>query len=235
MDETNNLSLPIVDRGQFMNRSLLELQLVDDRLARIKRERGKLDDGTTLRTQCDKLRQAVQKAAETLDQLTKQHRDREFELKTLEEKIAKQQSRLMNAKSAHEVTSLQRDIGALGRTRSELDETILLLMDEVESATAEKARLENELESKEEETRVAEENFKQDRDSFRDSWNEQKDNFYNNSIFSIQEINDSILWLGTDNGLNIFHRNSGKLSKRVGLATGPWLPCLIYAQISLLY
>ncbi len=41
---------------------------------------------------------------------------------------------------------------------------------------------------------------------------EQKDNFYNNSIFSIQEINDSILWLGTDNGLNIFHRNSGKLS-----------------------
>ena len=70
---------------------------------------------------------------------------KEDELKTAEEKLVRQNARLMNAQNAHEVTAFQRDISALTKARGELDEAILTLMDETEASTCRLRELETHL------------------------------------------------------------------------------------------
>lgn len=65
----------------------------------------------------------------------------EGDLEARETKLNTQQTRLMNAKSAHEVQSLERDIAALTAARSELDEKVLLLMDEIDQCAAKRDEL----------------------------------------------------------------------------------------------
>jgi predicted nucleic acid-binding Zn-ribbon protein len=114
-----------------MNPLLFELQEIDNRIARIKRERSKLDDGETLRSERNTLQKAVDTEKDRLNHLNTDRTDKELQLSTTEEKLTKQQTRLMNAKSAHEVTSLQRDIAGLNHARGDLDEALLMLMDEI--------------------------------------------------------------------------------------------------------
>ena len=128
-----------------MNRSLFELQEADIHVARIVRETARLDNGGAARAEKDALQAKVDAAGKHLHEATASRTDKELEQKSVEDKIARQQSRLMNAKNAHEVTSLQRDIAALSHTRGDLDETILTLMDEVETAAAQLAALEEQL------------------------------------------------------------------------------------------
>lgn len=128
-----------------MNRSMWELQEDDSLLARLKRERGKLDDGSHARSERDTLARAHDMERTRLSSLNTNRTDRELQLKTAEEKIARQQSRLMNATSTHEVTALQRDIKALEAQRGDFDEAILNLMDEIEQSLARVAKLESEL------------------------------------------------------------------------------------------
>jgi len=59
----------------------------------------------------------------------------EEELATRDAKIKTQQTRLMNAKTTHEIASLQRDIEGITKSRGELDETILMAMDESETTS----------------------------------------------------------------------------------------------------
>jgi len=128
-----------------MNRLLHELQEADNLIAKLTRERAKLDDGTAARSERDTLRRAVEAEQERLQSLNATRADKELQLKSAEEKLARQQSRLMNAKSAHEVNSLQRDIAGLNHARGDLDEAILTLMDEGESSAGRLAELEKEL------------------------------------------------------------------------------------------
>src|SRR5438874_527461 len=81
------------------------------------------------------------------------------DLKTAEDKIARQQERLMNAKSTHEVNSLQRDIAALQKARGDLDEAILILMDDTESSAKRLVQLQQELDEKSAQTAVTERHF----------------------------------------------------------------------------
>jgi predicted nucleic acid-binding Zn-ribbon protein len=128
-----------------MNRKLFELQEIDTHLSNLKRERSKLDDGTHARGERDTLQRAFDEERTRLSTLTSDRNDKELQLKSAEEKIARQQSRLMNATSAHEVTALQRDIKALTAQRGDFEEGILNLMDEVESSTQKVMELEREL------------------------------------------------------------------------------------------
>ena len=128
-----------------MNPLLWELQQTDNLITRLRREKSKLDDGTSARSERDTLTRARDEAKSQLHALNSQRSDKEAELQATEEKIAKQNTRLMNAKNAHEVDSLQRDIAALNHARSDLDEAILMLMDEAETVAGKLAELEAQL------------------------------------------------------------------------------------------
>jgi predicted nucleic acid-binding Zn-ribbon protein len=125
-----------------MNHLVWELQLADNRVTQLQRERAKLDDGTHARAERDTLQVAFDSELATLNALNSRRVAKEDELKSAEEKLARQNARLMNVQSAHEVTAFQRDISALTKARGELDEAILTLMDEAESSTGRLSELE---------------------------------------------------------------------------------------------
>ena len=131
-----------------MNRQLFDLQEIDNHLARLKRERNKLDDGTHARGERDTLQKAFDGERTNLSSLNGERTDRELQLKSNEEKIARQQSRLMNAKSGHEITALERDIKALKTQHGDFDEAILILMDEIEASSTRLQELQMQLETK---------------------------------------------------------------------------------------
>src|SRR5687768_3122712 len=108
-----------------MNRQLFELQEADNTLARLRRERAKLDDGMAARGERDTLQNAVNAERGRLQKMHTERLDKELQLKATEEKIARQNSRLMSATNAHEVEALQRDLQGLKRARGDLDEAIL--------------------------------------------------------------------------------------------------------------
>jgi predicted nucleic acid-binding Zn-ribbon protein len=143
-----------------MNRLLFDLQEADNLIARLKRERSKLDDGSTLRSERDTLQKALDEEKATLNTLNTQRSDKEAQLQSAEEKITRQQQRLMNATSAHEVNSLERDITALTKARGDLDEAILTFMDEAEQCMGRVAELEQQVAAKTAETAAAEAHFK---------------------------------------------------------------------------
>ncbi|MDQ3814993.1 MAG: hypothetical protein M3347_13705, partial [Armatimonadota bacterium] len=91
-----------------MNRLLYELQEVDNLIAKLTRERTRLDDGTAARSERDTLRKAVEAEQERLKRLNAERADKELQLKSAEEKLTRQQARLMKATNTHEVNSLQR-------------------------------------------------------------------------------------------------------------------------------
>jgi predicted nucleic acid-binding Zn-ribbon protein len=112
-----------------ISRSLYELQIVDNDVARIRRERAHLDDGASFRADARTLQKAIAVEDENLNRVNRARSMKEDELKQREQKLSTQQQRLMNAKSAHEVASLQRDIEGITKSRGELDEAILTFMD----------------------------------------------------------------------------------------------------------
>ena len=128
-----------------MNRSLWELQEIDNVIIRLKRDRGKLDDGMHARGERDTLQKAFDEERTSLTRLNTNRTDAELQLKTNEEKMARQQSRLMSASSGHEITALERDIKAINTQRGNFDETILTLMDEAETSSTRLAQIEAEL------------------------------------------------------------------------------------------
>jgi predicted nucleic acid-binding Zn-ribbon protein len=133
------------------------LQELDNHITRLKREREHLDNGDQTRAEKDTLAAALGEQEAQLNLLNTNRISLEADLEARETKLATQQTRLMNAKSAHEVQSLERDIAALTAARGELDEKVLLAMDEIEQCTAkldelraqhqEKETLLNEIES----------------------------------------------------------------------------------------
>jgi hypothetical protein len=147
---------------------LFELQECDTLITRLKRERSKLDDGSHARSERDTLQNAHTAERTRLSTLNTERSDKELQLKSTEEKIARQQSRLMTATSSHEVTALQRDIKALGNMRSDLDETILNLMDEIETTSTRVAELETQLQQQSLETGVVEEHFSKETERLED-------------------------------------------------------------------
>jgi predicted nucleic acid-binding Zn-ribbon protein len=118
---------------------LWNLQQIDSDIYRLKRERGRLDDGAALR----QVWQAAVKTAEALDarlhKLRTDLTDAELELKRIEGKKADFERRLYEGKVTNpkELTAMEQEIAMLGRQRGRLDETVLTLMDGIETTSAE--------------------------------------------------------------------------------------------------
>lgn len=116
-----------------MNRALLDLQLLDLAIADAKREKARLDDGTTARQTLSELEDKLAQTRAKADEVAQTRSKAEADLETTETKIERQKKRVMTVSSAHEISALERDIEGLGRMRGELDETILTAMDEGET------------------------------------------------------------------------------------------------------
>lgn len=112
------------------------MQEIDTQLMRLNRERAALDNGDHARAARDTLAAALQEQEQQLNLLNSARISKEDDLATREAKINTQQTRLMKAQSTHEIQALERDIKALSAARSELDETVLLLMDDIEQCAA---------------------------------------------------------------------------------------------------
>lgn len=142
-----------------MNRALWELQEIDNIIARLKRERAKLDDGSHARGERDTLQNAFDEERTKLSGLSASRTDAELQLKSNEEKMARQQSRLMSASSSHEIVALERDIKAINIQRGNFDEAILNLMDEVDTSSTRLKALEGELQAANAHLQEVEANF----------------------------------------------------------------------------
>jgi predicted nucleic acid-binding Zn-ribbon protein len=112
------------------------LQEIDNHITRLKRERENLDNGDRTRAEKDTLAAALAEQEAQLNLLNTNRISLEADLEAREAKLNTQQTRLMNAKSSHEVQSLERDIAALTTARGELDEKVLLLMDDIDHCAA---------------------------------------------------------------------------------------------------
>lgn len=125
-----------------MKRALLDLQEIDTALTTLARERSRLDDGSTARAKRDDLIAQLEAEKARSAKILADRTDKELQLKTAEEKLVKQQGRMMNTTSAHEIKALERDIEGLGHARSDLDEAILTLMEEGEQSAKRLSELE---------------------------------------------------------------------------------------------
>ncbi|MEO6907402.1 MAG: hypothetical protein ABI210_05890 [Abditibacteriaceae bacterium] len=108
------------------------MQEIDNHITRLKRERDGLDTGGQTRAENSTIASALAEQEKQLNVLNTNRVSLEGDLEAREIKLKTQQTRLMNAKTTHEVQSLERDIAALTTARGELDEKVLLLMDEID-------------------------------------------------------------------------------------------------------
>jgi uncharacterized protein len=115
------------------------LQALDTQIERLKRERARLDDGSELRRRMEASRARHAEAEERLRRLRQQANDSELELKSVEGKKRDFERRLYDGKVSNpkELSAIEKEIEMLGRQRGRLDETILTLMDETETAQTE--------------------------------------------------------------------------------------------------
>jgi len=126
---------------------LLALQQIDLDLDASRKRVRAID---ALLTESDRLRaarQAGERIRQQLTQLRTRAKDLELESASLDAKIANVESRLYGGavKNPKELSDLQRDAASLRRHKSELDETQLQLIDELEQADREAAGLRAEL------------------------------------------------------------------------------------------
>lgn len=120
-------------------KALYELQQIDLQIAAAKRAVAALDNGTTLRQQ---LAAAEKRLAELSDQLKASEaelRDNELNLKSVETKKQTFERKLYAGQVTNpkELSSMEKEIEMLGKTRWKLDERILQLYDIVERQQAE--------------------------------------------------------------------------------------------------
>jgi predicted nucleic acid-binding Zn-ribbon protein len=114
--------------------TLYALQLEDSALMRLKRRLAALDDGTTLKVAAEQVERDLQALIAEEHRLHADLKDAELQLKTVEERINHFEKKLYSGAVVNpkELTALEKDIEALKRFRSELDETVLMLWDESE-------------------------------------------------------------------------------------------------------
>ena len=113
--------------------ALWELQTVDSQIMRLKRGQAALDTGQDAGMKASALRETATRELAELHRLSGELKDSELKLQGLESKLKTNQQRLFQGTaSAKELINIERETGALHRQRSDLDEQILALMDQVE-------------------------------------------------------------------------------------------------------
>jgi predicted nucleic acid-binding Zn-ribbon protein len=125
---------------------LLQLQELDSRIDALTRERAALDNGTALKQAYEAIEAALVEAQERLHNHQANQVNAELELRGVEEKRATVSRKLYEGKVTNpkELSAMAQEIEMFGRQRGRLDERILVLMDEIETTTAEVERLTSE-------------------------------------------------------------------------------------------
>ncbi len=118
--------------------ALLALQQVDTQIQRATRARSALDNGTQAAADAAAARASAQGKRDSFHHLSGDLKDSELKLSALEAKRKSYEQKLYQGAvtNAKELASIEREIGALGRQRSDLDGRILELMEQVEQAQA---------------------------------------------------------------------------------------------------
>jgi hypothetical protein len=144
-------------------RQLYALQQVDTRLAQVEKARKALDSGAALTAEAASLRARLTEESKQLHTLETEMRDKELQLKSVEDKRQKARDRLYSGTitNAKEVENLNHEVEALGRQKGGLEEATLLLMEEVEAQQTKTEELRNLLADKESQLRVVENNYQE--------------------------------------------------------------------------
>jgi predicted nucleic acid-binding Zn-ribbon protein len=118
-------------------RRLLDLQQVDTRIRQLRHRRANLPEQKTL-DEREELHRAVTgeliAARERLDRLDREQRRRERELETVETRYASETQRKYSGAitSAKEVLALDAELGSMEQRRSDLEDTLLEIMEQRE-------------------------------------------------------------------------------------------------------
>jgi hypothetical protein len=115
-------------------KALYELQQVDLQIAAAQKALGALDKGDALRRQLSEAEKRLGALSEELRRSEADLRDNDLKLKTVEMKKKSFEDKLYAGQVTNpkELSSMEKEIEMLGRTRSKLDERILELYDVVE-------------------------------------------------------------------------------------------------------
>jgi predicted nucleic acid-binding Zn-ribbon protein len=118
---------------------LYDLQQLDTQIARTRRAEAALDNGTQAAVAASAARAEADIQNAAFHKLQGNLKDSELKLKSVEDKRKTYHDRLYQGSitNAKELGNIEKEIAALGRQRSDLDERILELMEQVETAQTE--------------------------------------------------------------------------------------------------
>jgi len=138
---------------------LQQLQALDTQLYRLRRERDAAPEQlAALQADLDRAAAILQTAETQLKTLQLQHKEKELELQTQEGRVKKLQLQLLQVKTNKEYTAMQQEIAGAKTDNSMLEETIIRLLDELDSAQAKVTQAQEQLAQ---ETRRVEEQRRQ--------------------------------------------------------------------------
>jgi uncharacterized protein len=125
-------------------KALNALQQVDLGIAAANRAVAALDNGDLVRAHLGVAEKKLAVASESLRKSEAELRDKELSLKSLETKLQNFQEKLYKGQVTNpkELSSIEKEIEMLGKTRSQLDERILELYEIVEREQGEKRQIE---------------------------------------------------------------------------------------------
>jgi len=117
-------------------KQIYELQKIDVLFAHVVSRLRKLDSGETLKQSAQAAAVNYEKAIAEHKRLTTDLHDAELELRSVEDKLKTFEQRLWggSVRNPKELENLEKEVNALKRQRSHLDERVLQLMDAVEAS-----------------------------------------------------------------------------------------------------
>lgn len=117
-------------------KQIYELQKIDVLLAHVASRLRKLDSGEVLKQAAEAAATTYEKTVAEQKHLTTDLHDAELELRSVEEKLKSFEQKLWSGtvRNPKELENLEKEVNALKRQRSRLDERVLQLMDAVEAS-----------------------------------------------------------------------------------------------------
>ncbi|MGO8670602.1 MAG: zinc ribbon domain-containing protein [Capsulimonadaceae bacterium] len=114
--------------------SLVALQQIDRQLQRVRRSQAALDNGSGAKEKFTAARDAYEAKNTALHRVSTELKDCELKLASVETKMTTYRNKLYQGTvtNAKELANIEKEIAALGRQRSDLDDKILDLMEQVE-------------------------------------------------------------------------------------------------------
>lgn len=119
-------------------RDLVVLQQYEDDISRIEKELSEVDDRVNrLNSELTEYENKVERNRQLLDELKKQYRSDESEVQMIESQIVKSQGKLSAVKTNKEYQSTLKEIDDLKAKASQIEDRMLEVLDQIESAESE--------------------------------------------------------------------------------------------------